>query len=162
MYKAYPSSQESQSRLAPSRSVLAAVKVMYAGAVLSALAAVLALVTTGSLRTAIHKAHPLLDHSRVQSAVTFDVVIAVVAGVIGIAVWLWMAHANKAGESWARVVASVVFGLNTLGLLAVVTRPDSLLGKAITVVIWVVGLATIILLWQRDASNYYDASRRLA
>src|SRR5260370_33451800 len=37
-----------------------------------------------------------------------------IAGLIGAGLWLWMARGNKRARSWARVLATVFFGLATL------------------------------------------------
>jgi hypothetical protein len=163
MYQPYPSGvQESRSASAPPSSILTAVKVMYVGAAFSAIGVILTLVTVGSVRTAIHKAHPLLSAARVHSLGNFDAISAVVIGVIAMGLWLWMAFANKAGGSWARVTASVIFGLNTLAALVVVSRPEAVLNKLAAIVIWLAGLAVIVLLWQRKSSNFYDSRTRVS
>ena len=48
---------------------------------------------------------------------------AVVIGILAVGLWIWMARANAKGRTWARVVASVLFGLNTLSVLLAVARP---------------------------------------
>jgi hypothetical protein len=135
---------------------------MYAGAVLSAIATILALVTVSSLRDAIRKAHPLITAASVNKAEHFDVIAAVVVGIIAIGLWLWMASANKEGNGWARTTASVIFGLNTVATLAVVFRPNAMPSKAATAVIWLVGLAAVIMLWRRDSGNYYQSRAQVS
>jgi len=105
---------------------------------------------------------------------------SIVVGIVAVLVWLWIAWKNRAGRNWARVVATVFFGLSCLGLPELLTgghlsaMPSTLTtadGATIAVpplavpawliaagmVNWLLGLAIIILLWQRDASRYYDA-----
>lgn len=159
MYQPYPSgAQQEQPRPAPPRSILVAVKIMYVGAVLSAVAIVLAVVTVSSLRAAIHRAHPLLGVGRMHSLEVLDVSVIVVVGVVGIALWLWMAAANKAGRSRARITATVIFALNVIAVLINVIRPEATASKVAGIVICLAGLAAVVLLWQRDSSQYYDAS----
>jgi hypothetical protein len=162
MYQPYPSGGQESRSTSPPSSILRAVKIMYAGAALSAIGVILTLVTVGSIRAAIHKAHPLLSATRVHALGNFDVISAVVIGVIAMGLWLWMAFANKAGDRWARVTASVIFGLNTLAALIVVSRPEAALNKLAAVIIWLAGLATIVLLWQRESSNFYDSRTRVS
>ena len=38
----------------------------------------------------------------------------IVLGLVAAALWLWMARANGHGRSWARILATVLFGLATL------------------------------------------------
>ena len=95
-----------------------AVWLMYAGAAISAISLIITLVTVGSLKTAIHNADPALTAAKLHNAEVAAVVVAIVFGLIGIGLWLWMARANKAGKSWARITATVFFGLDTLSVLA--------------------------------------------
>jgi hypothetical protein len=169
MYQPYPSGSQMpgqpQRPVAPAP-VLMAVKLMYVGAGLSALVIVYALVTIGSLKSAILKAHPLYTTSQLNTAQTSAVVVAAVGGLITIGLWIWMARANGAGHKWARIVATVLFAINTLDLL--ITTVHS---KAVTVVeahagiqltfgavIWLAGLGAFILLWRGESSQYIAAA----
>ncbi len=105
---------------------------------------------------------------------------SIVVGIGAVLIWLWIAWKNRAGRNWARVVATVFFALSCLGLPELLTgghlsaMPSTLTtanGATITVpplaipawliaagvVNWLLGLVIIILLWQRAASQYYDA-----
>jgi hypothetical protein len=158
MYQPYPSGGQEQAQPEPPRSILTAVKIMYVGAALSAVAVVVGLATIGSLHAAIRRAHPLLGAHRVHGLEVFDLAIIVVVGVLGIIVWLWMAAANKAGSTRARTVATVIFVLNTIVVLFDLGRPEAMASKIAGIIICVAGLAAIVMLWQRDSSNYYSAS----
>jgi hypothetical protein len=70
-----------------------------------------------------------------------------------------MALANRAGMSWARIVASVLFGLDTVLIVISVSQPAEVLSRVISIVIWLIGLGTIVLLWRRESSQYYTAMR---
>jgi hypothetical protein len=141
-------------------SVHYAVRLMYAGAVLSVVVLVAALITIGSVRTAVHHAYPTYSASRVRSAALVVVVTDVILQVITVGLWLWMAMANKAGASWARIVASVLFGLNTIFLLLSFARPHASIGAVLNLLIWLVGLGAIVLLWRRDSTDYIAAAKR--
>jgi hypothetical protein len=107
-------------------------------------------------------------------------VFAIVGGILVALIWLWLAWKNGSGRIWARIVATVLFGLSCLSLpnllaggrlttmpstfpgadgTPVAVPPLDIPGWAIAagVVNWLIGLAIIILLWQRAASRYYDA-----
>ena len=84
----------------------------------------------------------------------------VLTGLIGVGLWLWMARTNGAGKSWARVVASVLFALNTLSVLTSIARPSAAVTRIFGLLVWLVGLGAIVLLWQRDSSEYFSSSRR--
>ncbi len=164
MYQPYPSGGQPQPLppMTPPPSVQNAVRLMYAGAVLSAIQFVLGFVTIGSLKSAIiqasHQAHRHLTQSQIHTAEVAGVTFAVVIGVLGVGLWIWMARANGKGRAWARVVASVLFALNTVSLLLTLARPHASLGLALSGLIWLAGLGAIVFLWQRASTAFYQAS----
>ncbi|HUK72597.1 MAG TPA: hypothetical protein VLW50_28175 [Streptosporangiaceae bacterium] len=138
-------------------SIQNAVKLMYAGAAVSVVGLVIGLATSGGLKGEIKKANPKLTAVQVSHGATLILITTVVTGLIGAGLWLWMAWANKRGKAWARILASVFFGISTLNALASFAQPGDLLNKVLTVVVWLIGLGAIILLWRPDASAYYKA-----
>jgi hypothetical protein len=163
-YQPYPTSgadqMPPQERPPAPQSIQNAVKLMYAGAALSALSFIIGLATIGSLKQAIIKASSKpLTASQLHAAQAFGIATIVILGLIGIGLWLWMARANAAGKSWARVVAAVLFGLNTLGLLSAVARPNAIGTKIFDILGWIVGLGATFYLWRRESSDYYAASQ---
>ena len=115
MVQPYPSAGQTPEpvRPGPPPSVVMAVRLMYAGAVVSAISLIVGLATVGSLRNSLHKANPSLTAAQLHNLQTVVVVGSVVIGVISIGLWVWMALMNKAGKAWARIVATVLFGLDT-------------------------------------------------
>ncbi len=158
MYQAYPGGADlpEQQQPAPG-SVLTAVKLMYAGAAVSLLGLILSLATVGSIKAAILKANPSYTTTKLHAAEGVAIGIIVAEAIIGVALWIWMALANKRGRSWARIVASVLFGLNTLVLIANVSQPHASVALLYNVVLWLIGLAAIVLLWRRQSSAYFQA-----
>jgi hypothetical protein len=164
-YQPYPTSgadqMPPQERPSAPPSIQTAVKLMYAGAVLSLLSFIIGLATIGSLKNDIIKASTKhLTATQLHTAEVVGVVTIVVVGLIGVGLWLWMARANGAGKNWARIVAAVLFGLNTLDLLSAVARPNAIGTKIFEVLLWAVGLAATIFLWRRDSTEYYQAQSR--
>ncbi len=159
MYQPYPSGGDGppSARPQPPPSVQTAVKLMYAGAAVSAISLIISLATIGSFRSSLHKAAPQLTDAQLHSAEITAIAIGVIVGLIGIGLWVWMALANRAGMSWARIIASVLFGLDTLLIVISTTQPAELLSRVVSIVIWLIGLGTIVLLWRKDASEYYAA-----
>jgi hypothetical protein len=159
MYQPYPSAGQGPGpvRPGPPPSVVMAVRLMYGGAVLSGVSLVVGLATVGSLRTALHKSDPSLTAKQLHDLQTVVVVGSVAIGVISIALWVWMALTNQAGKSWARIVDTVLFGLNTLFLLLGVARAGAAAGTLVSILIWLIGLGAVILLWRKDSSEYYAA-----
>jgi hypothetical protein len=135
-----------------------------------------------SLFTAIEAADTSRSGTQVPTSEIKDLilVIAIVVGIMAALIWLWIAWKNRAGRNWARVVATVLFALSCLGLPELLTgghlstMPSTFTSAdgatiavpplaipawliAAAVVSWLLGLAIIILLWQRAASRYYEA-----
>jgi hypothetical protein len=97
--------------------------------------------------------------------------------VLYVALWLWMASANRTGKGWARIVVTVLFAIDTLGaawgwwdVLAIAGAHRHLgsgfggpLSTAVqldmlsALGVWVLHLAIILLLWRRESSAYYAA-----
>src|SRR5216683_4855027 len=144
MYQPYPSGGQvpEPQRPEPPSPVLTAVKLMYAGAVLSAIIVVVTLLTVGSVRTAIHNAYPHYSSTRVHSAAMGLVVIEVIIWVVTMGLWLWMAVKNRVGRGWARITATVLFGLLLFLLM------------------WLIGLGAILMLWRKESSAYFAAARQ--
>jgi hypothetical protein len=162
-YQPYPTGgpdQLPQQRPPAPPSIRTAVRLMYVGAGLAALGFIVGLVTIGSLKQDIINASTKpLTTAQLHAAEVIGVATIVILGLIGIGLWLWMARANGAGKSWARIVASVLFGLNTLGLLAAVARPNAIGTKIFDILGWAVGLGATIFLWRRDSSDFFAANR---
>lgn len=140
----------------PPPSVVMAVRLMYAGAVVSALSLIVGLATVGSLRSSLHKAQPSLTAAQLHNLQTVVVVGSVFIGVISIGLWVWMALMNKAGKAWARIVATVLFGLDTIFLLLGVARAGAAAGTLVSILTWLIGLGAVIYLWRKDASAYFS------
>ena len=159
MYQPYPSAGQAPepARREPPPSVVMAVRLMYAGAVVSAVSLVVGLATVGSLRSALHKSQPTLTPTQLHDLQTIVVVGSVVIGLISIGLWVWMALMNKAGKSWARIVATVLFGLDTVFLLLGVARAGAAASSLVSILIWLIGLGAVILLWRKDSSEYVTA-----
>jgi hypothetical protein len=157
MYEPYPASGPALGPQAvePPRSVLNAVRLMYAGAALELLGVIIAVVTRDSLKWAILARHPLYNQTQVHHAEFARAVPLVIGGLIAIGLWLWMAWANSRGQNWARVLSAVFFGINTFDLLIsflVVRATGSII---VGVVIWLVGLAAIVLLFSKASALFY-------
>ncbi len=159
MYQPYPSGGQmpEPQRPGPPQPIQMAVKLMYAGAALSAVDLIVGLLTIGSLKTAIRKADPTFTSSQIHTAEVGLVGFAVFFGLVGIGLWLWMAVANNRGKSWARIVGTVLFGLNTLFLVLSLVRPHASVGLVFSLVVWLAGLGAVVLLWRPESSQYFTA-----
>ena len=156
MVQPHPSTGRMPEYSEPAPSVVMAVRLMYAGAVVSALSLIVGLATVGSLRDSLHKAQPKLTPTQLHDLQTVVVVGSIFIGVISIGLWVWMALMNKAGKPWARIVATVLFGLDTLFLLLGVARAGAAAGTLVSILTWLIGLGAVIYLWRKDASAYFS------
>jgi len=167
MYENYPSTgaggqlPETPVDAPPPNSVQTAVRLMYAGAAISAISFILGLVTIGSVRHTLEKQYPSYSASKISTLVNAEIVIVVVAGIIGVGLWLWMAWANKRGKNWARITGTVFFGLYTLDLIFVAARSASGISTVFAIVTWLVGLGATIMLWRRDSTAYFRRDQQV-
>lgn len=137
-------------------SLTRAVQLMYVGAVLGLVGVIAAWATKGALRDQLETAGTSLTSSELDTAVTIALATATVIGLIGVGLWLWMAAANKAGKSWARVLGTVFGGLNIVSVLLSLANST---GVTIALQLVSVALAVtiLVLLWRPASSAYYKA-----
>jgi len=163
MYKPYPSSGKPIDEVRPPapQPVLQAVKLMYVGAAVSTVSLVISLADISGTKSAIRKARPTWTAAQVNQFDRFIIGAAIVSGVVGIALWLWMARANGQGKNWARILSTVLFGLTTLDLIGVFIQPKTLLDLIFPVLTWLVGLGAVWLLWRPDSTAFFKSGARV-
>jgi hypothetical protein len=161
MYQPYPSGGQTvePERPAAPGTVLNAVKLMYTGAAVSTVSLVVSLVNISGTKSAIRKARPTLTVTQVNQLNTFIIALALISGVVGIALWLWMARANSQGRNWARIVSTVLFCLATLDLVGVFSQPKTLIGLIFPVLTWFIGLGAVFLLWRGPSTAFFKSQR---
>lgn len=84
---------------------------------------------------------------------------------IPMAIWTLMARFNRAGQTWARIFASVLCAIDTYltyGLINSLQTGTTLTVADIvyivlTVATWVVGVIAIALIWRGESSVYFKA-----
>jgi hypothetical protein len=131
---------------------------MYVGAVLAVLGVLVLLVSRDELRDNLAKDSPELTSSELDTAMTVTTVGAIVGALIGVALWLWMASANGQGKSWARIVASVLGGLNVLFTLSgLAMNPQTGASLVFSLVGLVLAAVILFLLWRPESSRFYEA-----
>ncbi|MGH8823845.1 MAG: hypothetical protein ACRDVN_05155 [Jiangellaceae bacterium] len=140
----------------PPSSLLNAVRLMYVGAVLSAIFLIVGLTQGDSLRDQIADSQPELTSDELDAAVAFGTAFAVVIGLISIGLWIWMAVMNRRGRNWARIVATVLGGLNIVFTLIGLTQNTGI-GTVVNLISIVLAAAILWLLYRRESSAYYAA-----
>jgi hypothetical protein len=171
MYQPSPSSGQPSGPPRPSAPapVRTAVKLMYAGAAVSAAGLIIGLaLIIANIQVAARGR--FLGHS-LTAPQTRPLVLTVwiVCGLVEIALWLWMVRANGLGQNWARILSTVLFGLATLQLRGAFTQPASDAGSGVTVMYygatvlfvaaWLVGAAAVWLLWRPASREFFKPPR---
>ena len=152
----YPQSYQPGSRGAiyalPS-SMVNAVRLMYAGAAYALIYAIGVAAAAGS----IIKNHP--NDTVARSGLGAVVVVTIFLSLIEIALWLGIARACKNRRNGARVTGTVLFGIHTLGLLAVLghSYPGIGVTKVLTSISWLIACGAVVFLWQRPSSAFFRA-----
>src|SRR5262249_2275212 len=155
-------------RLRPSvpqsaRTVQAAVRLMYAGAAVSAVGLIIGLaLLIVDMQTAVRG--QFLGRN-LAAYKPFVITVSIAFGLVVISVWLWMARANGQGRNWARIVSTVLSVLATLQLRGAFTQPVSHAGSGVTVLYygavvpfvaaWLVAAAALWLLWCPASTAFF-------
>ncbi len=153
---AVPAGQVPAERPQPPRSVLIAVRLMYAGAVLTAVGLVISVIAVAADASSLRASHPHATAAQLHATQNFLITIAVVSGIVEIGAWLFMARANRGGLKWARLAASVLFALSTWNFVSHFFGTITIGNISYSAVLWLVGLAAVFFLWQKDSSPYFS------
>jgi hypothetical protein len=153
MYQPYPSSGQPVEPLRPPAPapVLTAVKLMYAGAAVSAVELIigLALIIVDIKAAARGR---FLGHSLTAPQLRpLIITLWIVFSLVVIALWLWMARANGQGRNWARILSTVLFGLATPELIG----NNGVAQVFCAALTWLTGLAAVWLLWRPASSAFF-------
>lgn len=153
-------------------SVRIAVRLMYLGAAVSLIKAIVDLATLGAtrsilvadLRAGARKSGLSTPAGSLSSGATATLVTAFVLGLIGVGLWVLVARASGRGRDWARATGSVLFGLGTLALLigppdVGIRGPETAGTRIFAAIIWLIGLAAVVFLWQKDSSAFLKVPR---
>jgi hypothetical protein len=139
-------------------SVVNAVKVMYVGAAVSVISVIAGLATSGAIKSEIHASRPDLTTAQVSAYAEFNLVSVIIVGLIGVGLWIWLARMCRDGRRVVRVVGSVLFGVDTLLQVLGFTQPITFAARIPGLLVWLVGLATVALLWRRDATDFFNGA----
>jgi len=156
---------------APPAPVQRAVRLMRAGAAVSAVSLIITIIGAFSLKHDMLTANAQkakdqqLTASQISNTATGLIIYTILIGLISIGLWLWMARMNAAGRRWARITASAFFVLWSLYTYSVlselhggVTVTATLIVSLVLILgLWVLGAATIFYLWRPDSTAYFKA-----
>jgi hypothetical protein len=140
----------------PPASILQAVRLMYAGAVLSLLWTLLVLPQRDVLRDALTDQNLDITEGEIDTLINTMMGAMIVIGLFAVGLWILMARTNRDGKAWARVVATILGALGILiGLLGLL-RADSI-GLIMNLALVVLAGWILVLLYRRESSDYYNA-----
>jgi hypothetical protein len=149
-----------------------AIRLMYAGFVVTGLDVLLSLLVIGRYT---HDANAAKDaaatlsaardirraavettvwHS--QSTMAGATAIGLVADLLGLACWAWLAMAARRGHGWTRIAGAVLLGIYSICTLIVVFGTQRDPGPVLTtLVVWALGVATVIPLFSQQARDFF-------
>lgn len=158
MYQSYPGESrlpDTQRPPAPP-SVVAAARLMYAGAAASLVYGACYLISRSAIKTGIEQHSHHMTAAQVtstQHALTFG---GLAGGIIAAGLWLLVARACLRGQNWARILGTVLFAVFTVDVFVGTVVPViPVLVKVLALLTWAIGVAVIVLLWRRRSSGYF-------
>jgi hypothetical protein len=160
MYQPYPQDThlpETRHLPAPA-SVLNAVRIMYVGAATSILGIVIDVLTVGATKKAIERRSHHLSVSQINSSQHVLVIAFIIGGLIGAVVWFFLARSCLAGQNWARITGTVLFGLATVDTLGGLSAPIAGAVKIWAILVWLIGLTAVVFLWRRSSTESFKAT----
>ena len=98
--------------------MITAMRLMYAGAALAALGILAAAATVPALRAAVRQQYPDAGYGGLRAATTGALTVTIVGGLISVGVWLAVARRTRRGRPGVRVVSTVLFVIDSLGVLS--------------------------------------------
>jgi hypothetical protein len=154
-------------------SVRNAVRLMYLGAVVSLTTVIVDLATEritrsamlSALKAGIRKSDGVLPTaSQFNSGFTATLALVSVLGLIEAGLWIFVARGSRNGKDWARVTASVLFGLDTLAVLigppdTGIRGPEATVARIFAGIVWLIGLTAVVFLWRKDSGAFFKARR---
>ena len=145
---------------APPDTVQQAARYMLVGAVVTAIWQIYWIVVTVAHKASLtHPDGKPVTNSQVVASVLVTIVLAILIS----AIWVLVARLNQAGKSWARIAATVLFGLwsvSTYRSISLITTGYGIVNIIIMLAIWVIGLAVIYLLWRPDSTAFFKGQSR--
>jgi hypothetical protein len=173
-YQPYPSAGGSNQmppaeRGAQPSALVNAVRLMWAGAALALIGAIVTLAFASRIKDAVRKAalksnataasrgRAVLTSAQIHTVENATVIVLAVLLLVGVLLWVWMAWANNRGRNWARIVGTVLFGLNTISLIFSFGRTS--ISIIFVLLGWLVGLGAVVLLWRKETTAYFNSQR---
>ena len=140
------------------RTILAAVRLMYAGAVAELVVLISFALTASTVRADVIARNPHVTAATL-SYISAHIFLDWISIPVAIVFWVWMAWANGKGYDWARLVSVACFALNTMSLIVSLSQDAAAYAPALVIasaVTWGIGLAAVTLLFCKPSWRYYE------
>jgi hypothetical protein len=132
-----------------------AVKLMYVGAGLAVLGILASFLLQDQMREQIEN-QPGLTETQIDAAMSIGLVIGIVVGLLAVGLWVLNAVFNAKGKQWARILATVLGGLNIVFTLIGFVQPAPMLSRILSIVSMLLALAIVVLLWRPENKPFYS------
>jgi hypothetical protein len=137
-------------------SVRGAIRAMYAGAAASLVYTIIFLATLSTTTSNFRKRSPSLTVTQASGLHHALMIGGIVECVLAIGLWILIARSCSRGQSWARIVGTVLFGIFTLDLLGALAVSFAIPVKILAVVVWLAGLTAVVLLWRASSRAFFS------
>ena len=96
-----------------------------------------------------------------QNTMAGTMAIALLADLLGLACWVWLAMATRRGHGWTRIAGAVLLGIYSVCTLLVLFGTHHDPGPQFTtLVVWALGVATVFPLFSQQARDFFYAWRK--
>lgn len=160
-----PAGYPAQPAMEQPRTIRVAVVLMFVGAALSLLGIFASFTGSEQMAEMYDEISPGLSSEQVDDMVSQNQASGAVGGLVAVGLWIWMAVVNGQGKTWARITGTVLGGIHIASILIMVPISAALFPVPALSLVLSIGTATlavviIILMYQRDASAYYETMSR--
>jgi hypothetical protein len=183
----YPGQRDALAGYAPARrkptaaeipgNVHTAIRLMYAGFVVTALDVLLSLISVGRYAHAANVANaaaakwaavgePVKSANQAaimhaQNTMAGAMAIGLAANILGLICWAWLAVATRRGDGWTRMAGTVLLAVYAVcALFVVFGTHDDPGAQFTTVVALAIGVAAAVPLWSQQARDFFFAWRK--
>lgn len=136
---------------------------MWAGAAMQLLAIPATLLMRDEMREvaeeSLKESGTTYDESMVDAAVAVALGFGLVMSVLGALLWVLMAHLNGKGKGWARIVATVLYGIFVVSVVCGFAQPNPTLTTVMNVIVLIIGAVATFFLWRKDSTAWFTAHR---
>lgn len=139
--------------------IMAATRLMYLGALAGLIGLFAGIPAPDTIRENVHRSAP----DNAEQVATFAVagfwITVAVIGLVTTALWMFTARHTRRGQRWARITASVLFGIYTAFVVAATAGVANMqrggLAMWISLATWLIGLAAVVLLYHSDTRDFW-------